>query len=87
MPRDTCTRFASTWRSRIASPIKHEFFAGEIYAMAGGTPEHTALCAALIYQLVSKLRGGPCRAYTSDLRVRVLATGLGDVSRRGRRVW
>jgi Uma2 family endonuclease len=26
--------------------------------------------------LVSQLRGAPCRVYSSDLRVRVLATGL-----------
>ena len=58
------------------SAIRHEFLNGEIYAMAGGTPEHAALCAALIAQLVTLLRGGPCRVYTSDLRVRVRATGL-----------
>ncbi len=58
------------------SAIRHEFLGGEIYAMAGGTPEHAALCAALIAQLVTLLRGGPCRVYTSDLRVRVRATGL-----------
>jgi Uma2 family endonuclease len=58
------------------SAVKHEFLDGEIYAMAGGTPEHAALCAALIVLIGAKLRGGPCRVYTSDLRVRVLATGL-----------
>lgn len=59
-----------------SSPIKHEFFDGEIYAMAGGTPEHAALAAAVIWALTSQLEGGACRVYTSDLRVRVRATGL-----------
>jgi Uma2 family endonuclease len=59
-----------------ASNSKHEFLDGEIYAMAGGTPEHAALAAALTIAVGSSLRGGPCRAYSSDLRVRVLATGL-----------
>jgi Uma2 family endonuclease len=58
------------------SAVKHEFLDGEIYAMAGGTPEHAALCAALIARLVALVHGGPRRVYTSDLRVRVRATGL-----------
>jgi Uma2 family endonuclease len=44
--------------------------------MAGGTPEHAALAAAFIGELRTALRGRPCRVYTSDARVRVLATGL-----------
>lgn len=59
-----------------ASNTKHEFLGGEIYAMGGGTPEHAALAAAIIGSLSRALAGGPCRVYTSDLRIRVLATGL-----------
>src|SRR5882724_9667450 len=53
-----------------SSNVKHEFLGGQIYAMAGGTPEHAALAAALIGLLFPQLRGGPCRAYDADLRVR-----------------
>jgi Uma2 family endonuclease len=59
-----------------ASNVKHEYLEGEIYARAGGTPEHAALAASISSALHSQLRGGPCRVYSSDLRVRVLATGL-----------
>lgn len=52
------------------SPVRHEFIAGEIYAMAGGTPEHAALAASVLRLLGNQLPSG-CRAYTSDLRVRV----------------
>ena len=58
------------------SNVKHEFLDGQIYAMAGGTPEHTALQAAVIGLLFSQLDGSPCRPHTSDLHVRVRATGL-----------
>jgi Uma2 family endonuclease len=58
------------------SSSRHEFLEGEIFAMAGGTPEHAAMAAEVIGQLREKLRGGPCRVFTSDLGVRVLATGL-----------
>jgi Uma2 family endonuclease len=57
------------------SDVRHEFFDGEIFAMAGGTPEHAALSAAVVVLLGTRLRP-PSRPYSSDLRVRVLATGL-----------
>ncbi len=59
-----------------SSNVKHEYLAGQIYAMAGGTPEHAALAAALLGQLYAQLRGGRCRAYDADLRVRVRASNL-----------
>ena len=58
------------------SVVKHEFLNGEIYAMAGGSPLHAALSAAVITVLSNCLRGGPCRVFTSDLRIRVRASGL-----------
>jgi Uma2 family endonuclease len=57
------------------NPIRHEFLDGEIYAMAGGTVLHAALSAAVLTALATQL-AARCRTYTSDLRVRVLATGL-----------
>ncbi|KYF76680.1 hypothetical protein BE20_02830 [Sorangium cellulosum] len=59
-----------------ASPTKHEFLNGEIFAMAGGTPEHARLCLSVGAELRAHLRGRPCVVYSSDLRVRVQATGL-----------
>ncbi len=59
-----------------ASTVRHEFLNGDIFAMAGDTPEHAALSAAILVVLGAALRGGPCRTYSSDLRVRVSASGL-----------
>jgi Uma2 family endonuclease len=58
------------------STVRHEYLDGEIFAMAGGTPEHAALLAAVVVLLGSGLRGKPCRPYSADLRIRVPATGL-----------
>ena len=58
------------------SAVRHEFLNGEIFAMAGGTPEHAALSAAVVVLLGSRLAGRRCRPYSADLRIRVLATGL-----------
>ncbi len=52
-----------------ASPTKHEFVDGEVWAMAGGTPEHGRLAAAVIGILYAMLHGRPCRPYSSDVRV------------------
>lgn len=54
---------------------KHEFVGGLILAMAGGTIEHAALCAAVLRLLGEQLRGRRCRVYDSNARVRVAATG------------
>jgi Uma2 family endonuclease len=56
--------------------VKHELFDGHIYAMAGGTPEHGSYAANVIALLGSQLRGRPCRIQSSDVRIRVRATGL-----------
>lgn len=57
------------------SLIKHEYVAGEIYAMAGGTPDHARLAARIILLLGPQLRAGCC-VYTSDLRIRIVETDL-----------
>jgi Uma2 family endonuclease len=58
------------------STVRHEFVDGEIVAMAGGTPEHSAMAAEVIRQLGDQLLSSRCRVFTSDLGVRVVATGL-----------
>lgn len=58
------------------SNVRHEFLHGQIYAMAGGTPEHGLFAANVIGILTAALRGRPCRVHTSDVRIRVSATGL-----------
>jgi len=57
------------------SEVKLEFCDGEMYAMAGGTPAHADLAASAIGLLRAALLGR-CRVSTSDLKVRVEATGL-----------
>src|SRR5690349_20739666 len=63
------------------SLTKHEWLDGVVYdmeahGMSGGTPNHAGLAAAVTTLLGLQLRGKPCRAFSSDLKVHVLATGL-----------
>ena len=39
------------------STVKHEYADGQVWAMAGGTPEHAAIAANVIASLSSQLRG------------------------------
>ena len=57
------------------SSVRHEYLDGEIYAMAGGSPDHAALAAVVIGLLRSRLPRG-CRVFTSDLRIRIPSSGL-----------
>jgi Uma2 family endonuclease len=56
---------------------------GWVWAMAGGSPAHAAMAVNVSTMLSTQLRNRPCRVFGADLRIRVLATGLGtypDVS-------
>ncbi len=61
-------------RTLELSDVKLDYWDGVIYAMAGGTPEHSALAAKVLSLLDARLPSG-CRAFNSDLKVRI-----GDVS-------
>ena len=58
------------------SSTKHEFLDGEIYAIAGGSEEHSALAAELLRLLGNAVGDEPCRVHTSDLRIYVEQVGL-----------
>ena len=59
-----------------SSESKHEFFDGELFAMTGGTPAHSLIASNFIREAGNALKDRPCVVYTSDLRVKVNATGL-----------
>lgn len=52
-----------------AQPTKHEYYRGEVFAMAGASLRHNALCSEVIGQLRERLRVEGCRVLTSDQRV------------------
>ena len=55
----------------LVSPIKHEYLGGVVYAMAGARNVHNLIASNALVALGSRLRGGPCRPYNSDTKVRV----------------
>jgi len=57
-----------------AQETRSEFIGGEVYAMAGGTLEHNAATLATGSTLRQHLKGSPCRAFVSDVKVQVKAS-------------
>jgi len=55
---------------------KSDYYDGEIFAMAGGTAQHSLICSNLVRELGNRLKGSPCAVYESNLRLKVQATGL-----------
>lgn len=55
---------------------KSEYYAGEVYAMVGASRKHNLIATNIVTALGQQLKKKPCELYTSDMRVRVPATGL-----------
>lgn len=55
---------------------KSEYFGGEIFAMSGASPAHVLIVTNVVSEFREQLRGRDCRVYSTDLRVKVSATGL-----------
>jgi Uma2 family endonuclease len=57
-------------RFEAQSELKHEYYRGQIYAMAGANFNHNTIVARISYLLMSKLDSGPCRVLFNDQRVK-----------------
>lgn len=51
--------------------VRHEYLGGEVHAMAGGTVDHSAIASNVAGILFGHLKGKPCRAFNSDMKVRL----------------
>lgn len=63
-------------QQEIASPEKHEYYRGEVFQMAGGSPNHNRITINLQSELYLRLKGKDCQVNNSDTRIKVSATGL-----------
>ncbi len=55
----------------LASDVKHEYLGGAVHAMSGGSNQHGEVAANAVVALGAGLRGKPCRALTSDTKIRI----------------
>ena len=50
---------------------RSEYYHGDMFAMAGGTPNHNRITVNLSSLLNAQFRGGPCEAFANDVRVQI----------------
>lgn len=55
-------------RERAASR-RSEYYQGQMFAMAGASPNHNRVVRNILTHLDAQLRGGPCEIFPSDLRL------------------
>jgi len=55
---------------------KSEYFAGEVFAMAGASEQHITIVSNLTYLFVSQFKARACKAYSNEMKICVAATGL-----------
>ncbi|HEU4631227.1 MAG TPA: Uma2 family endonuclease [Gemmatimonadaceae bacterium] len=58
-------------RFEAAATVKHEFVAGEVYAMSGVTRRHARIVTNLIIRLGTAARGSRCQVIATDVKLRV----------------
>jgi Uma2 family endonuclease len=55
----------------LQSQVRHEYLGGDLYAMAGASREHNIISLNIASALREHLRGGPCRVFIADMKVRL----------------
>ena len=56
--------------------FKSEYYRGEMFAMAGGTSNHSELGVIMTSLLRNRLAGRGCKVYNSDMKVQIEPGGL-----------
>ena len=57
----------------MKSGIRREYVDGQVYAMAGAGEAHNLIAGNVFSRLRQAARGGPCRVFISDMKLRVAA--------------
>ncbi|MDD1622304.1 MAG: Uma2 family endonuclease [Methylococcaceae bacterium] len=58
-------------QGEMISDIKHEYVAGEVYAMAGASRNHQRISRNIFAALIQHLSDMPCEPFAADLKVKV----------------
>lgn len=53
------------------SDVRHEYVGGEVHAMSGASEAHNQISLNIAAALRGKLRGGPCRVFMADFKLRL----------------
>ena len=56
-----------------ASPLRHEYLGGNVYAMTGGSMRHNRIAGNIYSHLLKQLAGSPCQVFINDMKLHVQA--------------
>ena len=62
-------------RGELLSDIRHEYFAGEIFAMAGASLNHNRIAGDIFSALQTHLRGKRCESFMNDMKAHIHSDG------------
>jgi Uma2 family endonuclease len=61
-------------RAEAQAEFRHEYVAGGVFAMAGGSERHNRIAGNVYVRLRSQIRGTGCRVFISDMKLRIDAS-------------
>jgi Uma2 family endonuclease len=54
--------------------VKHEYFEGQVFAMSGGTTNHSKIATNILTLIDNHLGDGDCQVFNSDARIKIQAS-------------
>lgn len=57
--------------AEATSKVKHDYWDGQLYAMAGASPNHDRIVGNTQFAVRLQLQGRDCEVFTSDIRIKV----------------
>jgi Uma2 family endonuclease len=70
-PQHSYITLEEYWELDCNSEVRYEYIDGEVTMMSGGSLRHADISNNIVTLLKARLRGSPCRAYNSDVRVQI----------------
>ena len=64
-------------QGELLTDIRHEYFAGEIVAMAGASLNHNRIAGNIYAEMHAHLRGKCCEAFINDMKEELVPTAGG----------
>lgn len=55
----------------LTSEVRHEYLAGDVYAMVGASAAHNLICINIVSSLHRHLRERPCQVFMADMKLRL----------------
>ena len=62
-------------QGELLSEVRHEYFAGEVFAMAGASVNHNHIAGNIFGELYAHLRGQKCAPFMNDMKAHIHSEG------------